>query len=183
MALIDNYDYTFKINIVGDSYVGKTNLQTRYTLNNFYENGGPFIAKDFSIKQIEIENKLINCQVWDFGPGGERFKLRTRITSNQYLKESQGVIIIYDITNLESFNIIKTFIEEIKKNGPPNIKIVLVGNKCDLEDKKQVTEEEGKKLANELGINFFEVSAKTGKNVDEAFTFLVREIVLNYKES
>ena len=100
-------------------------------------------------------------------------------TLRGYLSGSSGIIIIYDITNLESFKIINIINEEINHNGPKNIKKILLGTKCDLEDERQVSEEEGKKLADKLGINFFEVSAKTGKNVNEDFNSLIKDIIIN----
>ena len=102
---------------------------------------------------IEFENKLIQCRLWDepsisdFSFKGLSFALKI------YFKYSNGVILLYDITNLKSFNIIKKLNEEINKNAPPNIKKILIGTKCDLEERRQVSEEEGKKLANELCIN------------------------------
>ena len=133
---------------------------------------------------IEFENKLIQCRLWDepsisdFSFKGLSFALKI------YFKYSNGVILLYDITNLKSFNIIKKLNEEINKNAPPNIKKILIGTKCDLEERRQVSKEEGKKLANELCINnFFEASAKTGKNIKEAYYSLFREILRDYKEN
>ena len=100
-------------------------------------------------------------------------------TLRGYLTGSSWIIIIYDITNLESFKIINTINEEINHNGPKNIKKILLGTKCDLEDERQVSEEEGKKLADKLGINFFEVSAKIGKNINKAFISLIKDIIIN----
>ena len=133
---------------------------------------------------IEFENKLIQCRLWDepsisdFSFKGLSFALKI------YFKYSNGVILLYDITNLKSFNIIKKLNEEINKNAPPNIKKILISTKCDLEERRQVSEEEGKILVNELCINyFFEASAKTGKNIKEAYYSLFREILRDYKEN
>ena len=181
-----NYDFLFRINHVGDINSGKTSLFIRFTQDSFIdyhsEDYISTIGQEKKIKNIEIENKLIRCIIWDAYQPGERLRITYVQTSPRILRNSNGVILIYDITNLKSFKLIKDFNEEIKENAP-NIKKILVGTKCDLEDKRQVTEEEGKKLANELGINmFFEVSAKTGKNVEEAYYSLFREILMNYNQ-
>ena len=177
----NHFDYFLKLNIVGKGCVGKTSLLERFCMDYFDEKMGLLIGVDFRIKEMEVDNKLIKCQVWDLGARSERFSRRSP-TSREYLRGSKGLIILYDITFSDTFDIIKTFIKEINENGPPDVKKILVGTKCDLEDKRQVTEEQGKKLADELVINFFEVSAKTGKNVNEAFSSLVREIIKDYKE-
>ena len=130
---------------------------------------------------IEIDNKLIKCILYEPLNSPERY-LSAQIKL-RFLRYLNGIILTYDITRLESFKLIKKYNEAINENGFSNLKRVLVGTKCDLEDKREVTEEEGKKLAKELGINnFFEVSAKTGKNVEEAYYSLFREIFKDYKE-
>ena len=178
-----NYDFLVKIGIVGDNYIGKTCLLTRFNKDYFKEEYISFGVDPLIFKKIEIENKLIKYLIFDTSQGSDPHLKRYNQTSNKYLKCSDGVILIYDITNLNSFKLIKTLNKELNENGLSNLKRLLVGTKCDLEDKRQVTEEEGKKLAKELGINnFFEVSAKTGKNVEEAYYSLLREILMDYNE-
>ena len=149
-----NYDLEFKINTVGDNYIGKTSLLNRFIKDYFKEEQISIIGVEpLFFKIIEIENKLIKCLIFDVPQGSEPHLKRYFQTSNRYLKHSNGIILIYDITYLNSFKLIKTLNKELNENGLSNLKKVLVGNKCDLEDKREVTTEEGKKLANELGIN------------------------------
>ena len=179
---VGDYDFLFKIDGIGETGSGKKSLFTRYTQNYFGEDfldftGGPYKI----IKKIEIDNKLIKCILYEPLNSPERYlsaQIKLRV-----LRYLNGIILTYDITRLESFKLIKKYNEAINENGFSNLKRVLVGTKCDLEDKREVTEEEGKKLAKELGINnFFEVSAKTGKNVEEAYYSLFREILMDYKK-
>ena len=182
MSVID-YDFLFKIKEVGVHFVGRRSLFYSYIQNYFIEDYPFGIEPDRIIKKIEIENKLIKCIIYTPFHSSERGLDRIMQTSEKHLKYLNGIILIYDITNLRSFELIKEYNERINENGLSNLKKVLVGNKCDLEDKREVTTEEGKKLAKELGINnFFEVSAKTGKNVEETFNSLFREILMDYKE-
>ena len=178
MNLNEDCDYLFKINIIGDSLIGKTSLLNRFVLDKF-EDSHFTIKIDIRTKRIEVDNKLIKCQVWDSPSNIDRFLKIAMQTLRGYLTGSSWIIIIYDITNLESFKIINTINEEINHNGPKNIKKILLGTKCDLEDERQVSEEEGKKLADKLGINFFEVSAKIGKNINKAFISLIKDIIIN----
>ena len=171
MNLNEDCDYLFKINIIGDSLIGKTSLLNRFVLDKF-EDSHFTIKIDVRTKRIEVDNKLIKCKVWDSPSNLDRFLKIALQTLRGYLTGSSGIIIIYDITNLESFKIINIINEEINHNGPKNIKKILLGTKCDLEDERQVSEEEGKKLADKLGI-------KTGKNVNEAFISLIKDIIIN----
>ena len=180
---VDDYDFLFRINEVGVNLTGCRSLLIRYNQNYFKDNNPNILEKlkDLIIKEIEIENKLIKCIIYGPYRSSERFLCLH--TQERLLKRSNGIILIYDITNLKSFELIKEYNERINENGPSNLKKVLVGTKCDLEDERKVTTEEGKKLAKELGINnFFEVSAKTGKNVEEAYYSLFREILMDYKK-
>ena len=171
-----NYDYLFKILTVGEFNVGKTSLILRFINDTFIETYMPTIGVDFFYKILDIENKIIAAQIWDFY-SSEQFK---RLPLGYY-RNVLGIIIAYDITEIKSFEKLKNWINDIKMYAHKKVRLVLVGNKCDLSNRR-ITEEEGKKLADELGAKFFEASAKTGYNVNEAYNFLIRDIFNNYKD-
>ena len=165
------YDYLFKILIIGESGVGKTCLLLRFTEDSFTTTFLTTIGIDFKIKIINLENKLIKLQIWDTA-GQERFRTITKT----YYKGAHGIILTYDVTDQDSFKNIRNWIKQIEANAQGNVKRVLVGNKCDKPD-RVVTEEEGKKLADDYTMSFFETSAKTNKNVTEVFYHLTKEIL------
>ncbi len=167
------YDYLFKILIIGESGVGKTCLLLRFTEDSFTTTFLTTIGIDFKIKIINLENKLIKLQIWDTA-GQERFRTITKT----YYKGAHGIILTYDVTDQDSFKNIRNWIKQIEANAQGNVKRVLVGNKCDKPD-RVVTEEEGKKLADDFNMSFFETSAKTNQNVNEVFQFLTQEILKN----
>ena len=159
-----SYSYLLKYIIIGDSAVGKSNLLLRYAHEKFNEDYQATIGIEFGSKNIEIDNEKYRIQIWDTA-GQENFKSLTRA----YYKNSVCAIIVYDITNKQSFNNINTWIDDCKNQSPKTIFFVLVGNKSDLENKRQVNYNEGLKFAQENNILFFESSAKTGKNVEDIF--------------
>lgn len=131
----------------------------------------PTIGVDFKIKTVDVDSKQIKLQIWDTA-GQERFKT---ITSSYY-KGAHGIIVVYDITDRESFSNIQTWMAEVEKHACDNISRILVGNKCDLETSRQVSFEEGQELADHYNVRFMETSAKDSKNVEQAFTLMTREI-------
>ena len=159
-----NFDYLFKYIIIGDAAVGKSNLLLRYTHGQFKPEYQLTIGVEFGAKNITISNKTYRIQIWDTA-GQENFRSITRA----YYKNSACALVVYDISNRESFDNISSWIEDCKSQSPQTIFMVLVGNKNDLEDKRAVTFEEGQELAEKNKMMFFETSAKTGKNVDEIF--------------
>jgi Ras-related protein Rab-8A len=171
------YDYLFKLLIIGESGVGKTCLLLRFTDDSFTANHLTTIGIDFKIKIINLENKLIKLQIWDTA-GQERFRTITKT----YYKGAHGIILTYDVTDQNSFKNIRNWIKQIEANAQTNVKKVLVGNKCDKPD-RVVSKEEGKKLADDFGMNFFETSAKTNQNVTEVFNYLTSEILKNNEKS
>ena len=169
----NKFDHLFKILIIGESGVGKTCFLLRYAENSFVANHLLTIGIDFKIKVINIENKLIKLQIWDTA-GQDRFKSITKT----YYKGAHGILLVYDVTERESFLKIQHWMKQIETHAKGNVCKVLVGNKCD-KTERQISEEEGKKCACDNHINFYETSAKTGLNVDEVFMFITKEIVKN----
>ena len=164
-------DHLFKLLIIGESGVGKTCLLLRFTDDSFTANHLTTIGIDFKIKVINILNKTIKLQIWDTA-GQERFRTITKT----YYKGAQGIILTYDVTDDNSFKNIRNWIKQIETNAQTNVCKVLVGNKCDKPDRK-VSYEEGKKLADDYGMDFFETSAKSNTNVNETFNTLTQQIL------
>ena len=169
----DNYDLILKLVLIGDSGVGKTNILSRYNNNEFSLATQPTVGVEFGNKVIKKENKSIKLQLWDTA-GQERYKAIT----NAFYKGSKGAFVVYDITRKSSFLNIDNWIGELKTNGSDDILIILVGNKTDLEDKREVSTDDGEKKAKQYGIAFCETSALQGKNIEHAFNILIDEIIL-----
>ena len=165
-----NFDYLLKYIIIGDAAVGKSNLLLRYCHGQFKPEYQLTIGVEFGAKNIQINNKVFRIQIWDTA-GQENFRSITRA----YYKNSVCALVVYDISSRDTFNNVSTWIEDCKNQSPKTIFMVLVGNKCDL-DKRQVTFEEGKELAERNEMMFFETSAKDGINVDDLFLNSANEI-------
>lgn len=153
--------YQYKVILLGSIAVGKTSLLSRYTVNEFKNEHQCTIKTEFKTKLVNINNltqaRLI---IWDTC-GDEKYKAITR----QYYRDAQGIVLVYDVTNLDSFNNINNWYKEIKDNSPKDTVVILVANKTDLEKERKVSLEEGTELADKLGLDYIEVSAKTGDNV------------------
>ena len=165
-------DYTFKYIVVGNAFVGKSNIIYRFVQGKFNENYKATINLDFSYKNLKIGDKIYRVQLWDT-VGQEEFQSISR----GYYKSGVCALVVYDITNRESFNNVSTWVEECKNNGLSTISLVLVGNKIDLEDKRQITYEEGEDYANQNNMQFFETSALNGSNIDKMFNDTVESII------
>ncbi|KAJ7307316.1 hypothetical protein JRQ81_009324 [Phrynocephalus forsythii] len=168
-----SYDHLFKLLLIGDSGVGKTCLIIRFAENNFSGTYISTIGIDFKIRTVEIEGKRIKLQVWDTA-GQERFKTIT----TAYYRGAMGIILVYDITDEKSFENIQNWMKSIKENASAGVERLLLGNKCDMENKRKVPRERAEKLSKEHGIRFFETSAKSSINVEEAFNTLAQDILL-----
>ena len=130
------------------------------------------LSVDFKLKSVNIDDKLVRLQIWDTA-GQERFQT---ITCNYY-QGAHGILIVYDVTDPSSFESLKNWHSEIKKYANSDVELLIIGNKCDLEDKRAISYEEGKKYADDLNIPFFETSAKDTINVTEAFQKLASIIL------
>ena len=168
----ENYDLIFKIVLIGDSGVGKTNILSRYINNEFSLATQSTVGVEFGSKIIKKNGKVIKLQIWDTA-GQERYK---SITS-AYYKGSRGAFVVYDITRKTTYDNIDKWIGELKTNGSEDVLIMLVGNKSDLEEKREVITEEVEKKAQEQKLAFCETSALNGKNVEYAFENLINEIL------
>ena len=166
------YDYLFKLLLIGNSSVGKSSLLFRFVENVWDDSFVPTIGVDFKLKTLEVNGKKVKLQIWDTA-GQERFK---NITSSYY-RGGNGVLVVYDITDRESFENLTSWLIEIEKNANKNVYKLLIGNKCDLEDKRKVTYQEGKDFATSNGMQFIETSAKADTKVKEAFELLTQEII------
>ena len=162
----------YKILLLGDSSVGKTCFLLRYTDNTFQEIYMSTIGLDYRLKTVKLPNeKKIRAQIWDTA-GQDRFRA---ITKNYY-KGSNGIILIYDVTDKKSFEGVKNWIEQIRDEVTQEVLIYLVGNKIDKKEERKISKEEGKKLADSFGVQFYESSAKTGENIDIIFYNLLKDI-------
>jgi Ras-related protein Rab-2A len=159
-----NFNYLFKFIIVGDSSVGKSNLLLRYLNDKFEDEYQATIGVEFGAKNISIDNIVYRIQLWDTA-GQEQFRSITRA----YYQNSVCAIVVYDITNELSFKNIQVWIDDVKAQSPKSIFIMLVGNKTDLENKREISYEKGLKFAESNNISFIETSAKNGSNVENLF--------------
>ena len=171
----DDYDYLFKLIIIGDSYVGKTNIMSQYIKKEFNENSKSTIGVEFGNKIIKIDDKIIKAQIWDTA-GQERYK---SITS-AYYKGAKGAFIVYDITSKVTFNSVDKWIQDLNLYGDKNLTLLLIGNKSDLEEKRQIKKDVGEEKAKSFGLGFIETSACTGENIDKAFDILLKEVCNKY---
>lgn len=166
-----DYDYLFKLLIIGDSGVGKSCLLLRFAEGAFNDSYISTIGVDFKIRNLKVDDKSVKLQIWDTA-GQERF----RTITSSYYRGAHGIIIVYDITDKSSFENVKMWLSEIEKYASNEVTKLLVGNKSDLTDKRAVDVEEGRAYANQLGIPFLETSAKEATNVEKAFTLMAGEI-------
>ena len=168
----EEYSLIFKMILIGDSGVGKTNILNRYINNKFLETTKSTVGVELGTKIEEYNNKKIKIQIWDTA-GQERYKSITKT----YYKGAKGVFIVYDISKKDSFKNIDKWIKDIKEYGEEDAIILIIGNKCDLEDKREVTIEEVKKKAELYKMIYCETSALNCKNINYAFKTLIKLII------
>ena len=163
----DEYDYIFKVLLLGNSDVGKSSLLLRFVDSLWNDAFVPTIGVDFKVKTLEINNKKVKMQIWDTA-GQERF----RTVVSTYFRGAHGILLLYDVTNKDSFKNLENWLIEIEKNSSDKVLKILVGNKCDLSDDREIQTEEGQAFAVRNGMEFMETSAKMNTNVSKAFETL-----------
>eukprot|EP00811_Abedinium_folium_P037265 NODE_9897_length_1391_cov_41.418513.p2 GENE.NODE_9897_length_1391_cov_41.418513~~NODE_9897_length_1391_cov_41.418513.p2 ORF type:complete len:203 (+),score=50.68 NODE_9897_length_1391_cov_41.418513:179-787(+) len=168
---ISEYDYLFKLLLIGDSGVGKSCLLLRFADDTYTESYISTIGVDFKIRTLDQDGKTIKLQIWDTA-GQERF----RTITSSYYRGAHGIIVVYDVTDRDSFEHVKHWLQEIDRYAAEGVNKLLVGNKSDLQSKKVVSYDEAKELADSLGVHFMETSAKNAHNVEQAFHQMTREI-------
>ena len=156
----DDYDFIFKVLLLGNSDVGKSSLLLRFVDSVWNESFVPTIGVDFKVKTLDIGEKRVKMQIWDTA-GQERF----RNVVATYFRGSNGILLIYDITTRESFKNLESWLIEIEKNASENVLKILIGNKNDLENERVISKEEGQDFANRYSMQFIETSAKMDTNV------------------
>ena len=166
---MDNISIIVNVIIIGDTSVGKTNLVSRFVKNEYSEDFKPTIGADFFTKIHTINNKNINVKFWDTA-GQEKY----RAIGSKFYKDANGVILVYDTTNKRSYENLNKWVVELKEKAPPNLSVMLVGNKIDMVSDKEVSREDGKRFSEIYGYYFLETSAKENTNVDEAFNTLIK---------
>ena len=171
MADEENYDVLFKIVLIGDSFVGKTNIMSKYLKNEFHEDSKATVGVEFGAKKFDIEGKSVKAQIWDTA-GQERYKSIT----TTYYRGAKGALIVYDITRKETFDSVDRWISELVNSGDKNMTMLLIGNKCDLDNQRQVTKEQGEEKAKAFKVAFLETSASSGENLDVAFEMIMKEV-------
>ena len=159
------FNYLLKYIIIGDEAVGKSNILLRYAQNQFKPEYKVTVGVEFGARNIMINDVVYRAQIWDTA-GQERFRSITRA----YYRNSVCALIVYDVCNRESFYNVQRWIEDCRAQAFPKIMFVLVGNKCDKENEREVQYNEGESLAKEVGMMFYETSALTGQGIETVFT-------------
>jgi len=171
MSKDDEYDYLFKVVLIGDSGVGKSNLLSRFTRNEFNLESKSTIGVEFATRSIQVDNKTIKAQIWDTA-GQERY----RAITSAYYRGAVGALLVYDITKHISYEAVNRWLKELRDHADSNIVIMLVGNKSDLRHLRAVPTEESKQFSAENGLSFVETSALDSSNVELAFQRILTEI-------
>jgi len=171
MALNPEYDYLFKLLLIGDSGTGKSCLLLRFADDTYTDSYVSTIGVDFKIRTLELEGKTVKLQIWDTA-GQERF----RTITSSYYRGAHGIIVVYDVTDQDTFTNVKTWLGEIERYAVEGVNRLLVGNKSDLTNKKVVDYNVAKEFADSQGIPFLETSAKNASNVEQAFLIMATQI-------
>lgn len=163
--------YLFKIVIIGDSGVGKSNLLSRYSRNEFNPNSRATIGVEFQTQSLAIDGREVKAQIWDTA-GQERF----RAVTSAYYRGAVGALLVYDVTRSATFDSVDRWLQELNTHSDSTVARMLIGNKCDLGEIRAVSTEDGKNLAESEGLFFMETSALDSTNVKAAFEMVIKEI-------
>ncbi|PON90901.1 Small GTP-binding domain containing protein [Trema orientale] len=164
-------DYVFKVVLIGDSAVGKSQILARFARNEFSLDSKATIGVEFQTRTLVIEHKSVKAQIWDTA-GQERY----RAVTSAYYRGAVGAMLVYDITKRQTFDHIPRWLEELRSHADKNIVIILIGNKTDLENQRAVPTEDAKEFAQKEGLFFLETSALESTNVENAFLTVLTEI-------
>ncbi|KAL4889946.1 ras family-domain-containing protein [Aspergillus ambiguus] len=167
----DEYDFLFKVVLIGDSGVGKSNLLSRFTRNEFNLDSKSTIGVEFATRSIQVDSKTIKAQIWDTA-GQERY----RAITSAYYRGAVGALLVYDISKHQTYDNVNRWLKELRDHADSNIVIMLVGNKSDLRHLRAVPTEEAKQFASENNLSFIETSALDASNVELAFQNILTEI-------
>lgn len=172
------YDYLFKIVLIGDSGVGKSNILSRFTRNEFCLESKSTIGVEFATRTLQIHGKTVKAQIWDTA-GQERY----RAITSAYYRGAVGAFIVYDITKRQTFDNVQRWLRELRDHADSNIVLMMVGNKSDLKHLRAVAEQDGQALAEKEGLSFLETSALEAVNIEQAFQTVLTEIyhIMNKK--
>jgi len=171
------YDCLIKLLMIGDSGVGKSCLLLRFADDSFTTSFITTIGIDFKIKTVEIDGKKLKLQIWDTA-GQERFRTITKA----YYRSAMGILLVYDVTDRQTFYNVRNWIQSIEQNAEDNVQKILIGNKCDMVKDRDVSFDEGQKMADEYRIKFFETSARTDTNVRDIFLSISSDILSNISD-
>ncbi|MBA0614379.1 hypothetical protein Godav_014683 [Gossypium davidsonii] len=167
----EEYDYLFKIVLIGDSGVGKSNLLSRFTRNEFCLESKSTIGVEFATRTLQVEGKTVKAQIWDTA-GQERY----RAITSAYYRGALGALLVYDVTKPTTFENVSRWLKELRDHADSNIVIMLIGNKTDLKHLRAVSTEDGQSYAEKEGLSFIETSALEAINVEKAFQTILSEI-------
>ncbi|KAF5754353.1 putative small GTP-binding protein [Helianthus annuus] len=167
----DDYDYLFKLVLIGDSGVGKSNLLSRFTRNEFSLESKSTIGVEFATRSIKVDEKVVKAQIWDTA-GQERY----RAITSAYYRGAVGALLVYDVTRHVTFENVERWLKELRDHTDSNIVMMLVGNKSDLRHLRAVTSEDAKTFAEKENMYFMETSALESSNVENAFTEVLTQI-------
>ncbi|KAL2904480.1 Ras-related protein RABA2a [Bienertia sinuspersici] len=167
----EEYDYLFKVVLIGDSGVGKSNLLSRFTRNEFCLESKSTIGVEFATRTLQVEGRTVKAQIWDTA-GQERY----RAITSAYYRGALGALLVYDVTKPTTFDNVSRWLKELRDHADANIVIMLIGNKTDLKHLRAVATEDAQSFAEKEGLSFIETSALESTNVEKAFQTILSEI-------